>query len=139
MAVNGNAASDIAGSGVISNSTNVCSILARQWYSISIVLDPSANTITIYTSGYRLNDSGAIEYMFGWYTAQTTNSNVTTLIGSIISADAENWLGRSFWDTADTSVVGAVSNLSVYNRPLTATEVEMLHGTSDLSTLIANA
>lgn len=139
VAVNGNAASDIAGSGVISNSTNVCSILARQWYSISIVLDPSANTITIYTSGYQLNDSGAIEYMFGWYTAQTTNSNVTTLIGSIISADAENWLGRSFWDTADTSVVGAVSNLSVYNRPLTATEVEMLHGTSDLSTLVANA
>lgn len=108
-------------------------------YSISIVLDPSANTITIYTSGYQLNDSDAIEYMFGWYTAQTTNSNVTTLIGSIISDDAENWLGRSFWDTADTSVVGAVSNLSVYNRPLTATEVEMLHGTSDLSTLIANA
>lgn len=139
VAVNGNAASDIAGNGVISNSTNVCSILARQWYSISIVLDPSANTITIYTSGYQLNDSGAIEYMFGWYTAQTTNSNVTTLIGSIISDDAENWLGRSFWDTADTSVVGAVSNLSVYNRPLTATEVEMLHGTSDLSTLIANA
>lgn len=139
VAVNGNAASDIAGSGVISNSTNVCSILARQWYSISIVLDPSANTITIYTSGYQLNDSGAIEYMFGWYTAQTTNTNVTTLIGSIISDDAENWLGRSFWDTADTSVVGAVSNLSVYNRPLTATEVEMLHGTSDLSTLIANA
>lgn len=139
VAVNGNAASDIAGSGVISNSTNVCSILARQWYSISIVLDPSANTITIYTSGYQLNDSGAIEYMFGWYTAQTTNSNVTTLIGSIISDDAENWLGRSFWDSADTSVVGAVSNLSVYNRPLTATEIEMLHGTSDLSTLIANA
>lgn len=139
VAVNGNAASDIAGSGVISNSTNVCSILARQWYSISIVLDPSANTITIYTSGYQLNDSGAIEYMFGWYTAQTTNSNVTTLIGSIISDGAENWLGRSFWDTADTSVVGAASNLSVYNRPLTATEVEMLHGTSDLSTLIANA
>ena len=139
VAVNGNAASDIAGNGVISNSTNVCSILARQWYSISIVLDPSANTITIYTSGYQLNDSGAIEYMFGWYTAQTTNSNVTTLIGSIISADAENWLGRSFWDSADTSVVGAVSNLSVYNRPLTATEIEMLHGTSDLSTLIANA
>lgn len=139
VAVNGNAASDIAGNGVISNSTNVCSILARQWYSISIVLDPSANTITIYTSGYQLNDEGAIEYMFGWYTAQTTNSNVTTLIGSIISDGAENWLGRSFWDTADTSVVGAASNLSVYNRPLTATEVEMLHGTSDLSTLIANA
>lgn len=139
VAVNGVAATDINGSTVMPNSTNVCSILARQWYSISIVLDPSANTITIYTSGYQLNDSGAIEYMFGWYTAQTTNSNVTTLIGSIISADAENWLGRSFWDTADTSVVGAVSNLSVYNRPLTATEVEMLHGTSDLSTLIANA
>ena len=139
VSVNGVAATDINGSTVMPNSTNVCSILARQWYSISIVLDPSANTITIYTSGYQLNDSGAIEYMFGWYTAQTTNSNVTTLIGSIISADAENWLGRSFWDTADTSVVGAVSNLSVYNRPLTATEVEMLHGTSDLSTLIANA
>lgn len=139
VSVNGVAATDINGSTVMPNSTNVCSILARQWYSISIVLDPSANTITIYTSGYQLNDSGAIEYMFGWYTAQTTNSNVTTLIGSIISDGAENWLGRSFWDTADTSVVGAASNLSVYNRPLTATEVEMLHGTSDLSTLIANA
>ena len=45
-------------------------------------------------------------------------------------------MGRSFWDFADTSVVGAVSNLSVYNRALSATEIDMLHATSDLSTLV---
>lgn len=136
VSVNGVAATDINGSTVMPNTTSVCSILARQWYSISIVLDPSAATISVYASGYQLNDEGAIEYMFNEYVHQTTAENVQTLFGCIISADAENWLGRSFWDFADTSVVGAVSNLSVYNRPLSATEIDMLHATSDLSTLV---
>lgn len=136
VSVNGVAATDINGSTVMPNTTSVCSILARQWYSISIVLDPSAATISVYASGYQLNDEGAIEYMFNEYVHQTTAENVQTLIGCIISADAENWLGRSFWDFADTSVVGAVSNLSVYNRALSATEIDMLHATSDLSTLV---
>ena len=136
VSVNGVAATDINGATVMPNTTSVCSILARQWYSISIVLDPSAATISVYASGYQLNDEGAIEYMFNEYVHQTTAENVQTLIGCIISADAENWLGRSFWDFADTSVVGAVSNLSVYNRPLSATEIDMLHATSDLSKLV---
>lgn len=136
VSVNGVAATDINGRTVMPNTTSVCSILARQWYSISIVLDPSAATISVYASGYQLNDEGAIEYMFNEYVHQTTAENVQMLIGCIISADAENWLGRSFWDAADTSVVGAVSNLSVYNRALSATEIGILHATSDLSTLV---
>ena len=140
LAVNGNAAFDAVNNGstsnVILNSTNVSNILARQWYSVSIVLDPASGTVTFYTSGYQRNDEGAIEDIFSWYIATTTSANVEKLIDSIVANDAENWLGRSFWDDADKSVVGAVSNLSVYSRALSATEVSLLHETSDLSSLI---
>ncbi len=140
LAVNGNAAFDSVTGGVttnvILNSTNVCSILARQWYSVSIVLDPYTDTVYIYASGYQLAE-GAIEYKLSTYAYTATHAHITKLIGSIASADAENWIGRSFWDDADRSVVGAASNLTVYNRVLSAKEIGMLHATDDLSDLVA--
>ena len=142
LAVNGVLAFDDASSGkvenVIPNTSPMCSILAKQWYSLSLVLDPAYNTVTLYLSGYQLED-GAIVYKFGWSTVTVTQAQLAVLIVSIADEGAENWLGRSFWDDADRSVVGAVSNLSVYSRALSANEVNALHNTADLSTLMEQA
>lgn len=139
VAVNGNTACDIGKSNIIPNSTNAGQMLARQWCSVTISLDPLSDLISVYISGYQLNEANAIRYLTNRYTVKADHAVVTTLINAITTNSAENWIGRSFWDTADTSVVGATRNLSIYNRALLPEEVSTLHATDDLTTLVTGA
>ena len=139
VAVNGNTACDVGESVIIPNSTNAGQMLARQWCSVTISLDPLSDLISVYISGYQLNESNAIRYLTNRYTVKADHTVVTTLINAITADSAENWIGRSFWDTADTSVVGAARNLSIYNRALLPEEVSALHATDDLTTLVTGA
>lgn len=139
VAVNGNTACDIGKSNIILNSTNAGQMLARQWCSVTISLDPLSDLISVYISGYQLNEANAIRYLTNRYTVKADHAVVTTLINAITAANAKNWIGRSFWDTADTSVVGAARNLSIYNRALLPEEVSALHATDDLTTLVTGA
>lgn len=139
VAVNGNTACDVGESVIIPNSTNAGQMLARQWCSVTISLDPLSDLISVYISGYQLNEANAIRYLTNRYTVKADHTVVTTLINAITADSAENWIGRSFWDTADTSVVGAARNLSIYNRALLPEEVSALHATDDLTTLVTGA
>lgn len=139
VAVNGNAAFDYGDTAVIANSTNAGQMLARQWCSVTISLDPLSDLISVYISGYQLNDANAIRYRTACYTVKVDHTALTALIESVTAEGAENWIGRSFWDTADTSVVGAARNLSIYNRALLPEEVSALHATDDLTTLVTGA
>ncbi len=139
VAVNGNTACDVGESVIIPNSTNAGQMLARQWCSVTISLDPLSDLISVYISGYQLNEANAIRYLTNRYTVKADHAVVTTLINAITADSAENWIGRSFWDTADTSVVGAARNLSIYNRALLPEEVSALHATDDLTTLVTGA
>lgn len=139
VAVNGNTACDVGKSNIIPNSTNAGQILARQWCSVTISLDPLSDLISVYISGYQLNEANAIRYLTNRYTVKADHTVVTTLINAITAGSAENWIGRSFWDTADTSVVGAARNLSIYNRALLPEEVSALHATDNLTTLVTGA
>lgn len=139
VAVNGNTACDVGESVIIPNSTNAGQMLARQWCSVTISLDPLSDLISVYISGYQLNEANAIRYLTNRYTVKVDHAVVTTLINAITAANAENWIGRSFWDRADTSVVGAARNLSIYNRALLPEEVSALHATDDLTTLVTGA
>lgn len=139
VAVNGNTACDIGKSNIIPNSTNAGQMLARQWCSVTISLDPLSDLISVYISGYQLNEANAIRYLTNRYTVKADHAVVETLINAITADSAENWIGRSFWDTADTSVVGAARNLSIYNRALLPEEVSALHATDDLITLVTGA
>lgn len=134
-AVNANSGCEI-GTGVdILTYDIVGSMLPQQWYSVSFVFDPALNTIRIYVTGYQ-PANGQVSIITTYLEKQLTGEQLSTLIGSIASADAENWIGRSFWDGADLSVIGAASNLSVYSRALSSMEIKLLHGTSDLTTLV---
>lgn len=139
VAVNGNAAFDYGDTAVIANSTNAGQMLARQWCSVTISLDPLSDLISVYISGYQLNEANAIRYLTNRYTVKVDHTALTALIESVTAEGAENWIGRSFWDTADTSVVGAARNLSIYNRALLPEEVSALHATDDLTTLVTGA
>ncbi len=139
VAVNGNAACDVGEIVIIPNSTNAGQMLARQWCSVTISLDPLSDLISVYISGYQLNESNAIRYLTNRYTVKADHAVVTTLINAITTNSAENWIGRSFWDKADISVVGAARNLSIYNRALLPEEVSALHATDDLTTLVTGA
>ncbi len=136
VATNGNAACDIATQVIMPNHISVCTLLARQWYAVSVVLDPVLDTIRVYITGYMMVD-GAIEIGTTFTEKAVADGHMNTLISTIIASGAENWIGRSFWDSADLAVIGAASNLSVYDRALSAEEVGMLHATGDLSTLVA--
>ena len=122
--------------GVIPNTTNMGGILAKQWYSVSLAVNPAANTIVVYITGYGLDENGAINEITWTHQESISHADITLLIQSITSDTAENWIGRSFWDTADPSMVGAVNNLTVYDRVLLPEEVTELHATSDLPTLV---
>lgn len=139
VAVNGNTSCNIGEGVIIPNSTNAGQMLARQWCSVTISLDPLSDLISVYISGYQLNEANAIRYLTNRYTVKADHAVVTTIINAITADSAENWIGRSFWDTADTSVVGAARNLSIYNRALLPEEVSALHATDDLTTLVTGA
>lgn len=139
VAVNGNTSCNIGEGVIIPNSTNAGQMLARQWCSVTISLDPLSDLISVYISGYQLNEVNAIRYLTNRYTVKADHTVVTTLINAITADSAENWIGRSFWDTPDTSVVGAARNLSIYNRALLPEEVSALHATDDLTTLVTGA
>ena len=134
VSANGHAACDVSGTAVFLNSTAVCELLLRQWYGVTITVDRDG-LIYVYVSGYLLKD-GAVCYTTARYECETTPALAQGLIEGIIGTNATNWIGRSFW-AADSSVIGAASNLSVYDRALSAEEVGMLHATGDLSTLVA--
>ena len=104
--------------------------IAAEWITVSLVFSPNG-TFRAYMSS---NTSDRVNGGIARY-SYTNKTNVDTVLNAIINGQ-DNWIGRSYW-SADGNLVGLASNLSVYNRALSKAEVELLHHTGDLSSLIA--
>ena len=114
------------------NNAVVGTYIAGEWITVSLVFTPDGTFRAYMTSNTSDRITGGItSYEY------TNEANVGTVLNAIIDGQ-DNWIGRSYW-SADGNLVGLASNLSVYNRALSKAEVELLHHTKDLSTLVAGA
>ena len=114
------------------NNAVVGTYIAGEWITVSLVFTPDGTFRAYMTSNTSDRITGGItSYEYA------NKANVDTVLNAIINGQ-DNWIGRSYW-SADGNLVGLASNLSVYNRALSKAEVEQLHHTKDLSTLVAGA
>jgi hypothetical protein len=85
-------------------------VLSTSWHHLAGVVDASTMTIALYVDG-NLAQGGV----------------ATTVLPKDLGATTQNWLGRSQF-TADPYLNGAVDDLRIYNRALSAGEVGYMAG-----------
>ena len=120
------------GSNIYVDNAVVGTYIAGEWITVSLVFTPDGTFRAYMTSNTSDRVTGGItSYEY------TNKANVDTVLDAIIDGQ-DNWIGRSYW-SADGNLVGLASNLSVYNRALSKAEVELLHHTKNLSTLVEGA
>lgn len=111
-----------------------CTIIAGEWITVSIVFDSYSEKISFYvtsnTNG-RLHDGKAASAAISF----GDTSVYADVLSAVVNGE-DNWIGRSYWNV-DGNQVAYAANLTVYDRALSSNEIELLHGTTDLSDLIA--
>lgn len=95
-----------SGNGGEKNARGPAALTADRWYSITSVIDGDADTISLYVDG------------------QLLGTTSTTLAPSSIAAQTVNAIGRAPY--ADPFYKGEVSTFRVYDRALSAAEVDDL-------------
>ena len=86
---------------------NAPALVAGSWLHVAVTL--TAGTDTLYVNG-----------------AQVAQSTTVTLTPTSLGTTTQNWLGRSEF-TGDPYLTGKLDNFRIYNRALSAAEVQVLY------------
>jgi hypothetical protein len=100
----------IMGSGKAEVGASDSRVMSTGWHHLAGVVNASTMTVALYVDGSLAQGNVA-----------------TTVLPKDLGATTNNWLGRSQF-TADPYLNGALDDVRIYNRPLTAGEISYLAG-----------
>jgi hypothetical protein len=83
--------------------------VASGWHHVAVTLDSAAMNIVLYVDG------------------EPVGSNTTTMLPRDLGQTTQNWLGRSQWAN-DAYYTGSLDEFRIYDRALTAGEIQYLAG-----------